>query len=156
MISDHASVTNDFLFFRGFELTRGSEFDKVITFAGAESEVEYCELDRFNIEHRLSGEIVTINSAGFAYTDSFAGLEDELLASPMAVAIFAHPHVVGYSTNGIWCFDFKRRATPIMLRSVRDIEMGNGEDRKENLLHEYAISSALDAGFRVSTTCASD
>lgn len=156
VISDHADVTNDSLFFRGFELTRSGEYEKVITLAGAESEIKYCEHDRFGVEHRLSGEIVTLNSAGYAYATDFETLERELSPSPMAVAIFAHPHVVGYSTNGIWDFDYKRRATPALLHAVRGIEMGNGADRNENLLHEYAISAALDAGFRVSTTCASD
>lgn len=156
VISDHAEVTNDALFFRGFELTRGGEYDNVITLAGAESEILYCEYDRFGIKHRLSGEMVTLNSAGYTCSTDFETLERELSPSPAPVAIFAHPHVVGYSTNGIWDFDYKRRATPALLRAVRGIEMGNGADRGENLLHEYAISAALDAGFRVSTTCASD
>ncbi len=43
-----------------------------------------------------------------------------------------------------------------MLAMMRGIEMGNGADRKENLLHEYAYSAALDASFRLSTTCSSD
>jgi len=156
VISDHASVTNDYLFFHGFELSRGACNEKPIIFAGAESEVEYCEEDRLGVLKRLSGEIVTINSAGYAYALSWEDFEKELHTSPKAVAIFAHPHVVGYSTNGIWDFNFKKINTPTLLRVIRGIEMGNGEDRKENLLHEYAISAALDAGFRVSTTCASD
>lgn len=43
-----------------------------------------------------------------------------------------------------------------MKKIIRGIELGNGEDRKENLLHEYAYSAALDAGFKVSPTCSSD
>ena len=156
VISDHAELLNDYIFFHGFALTREGEYNNVITFAGAESEIVYTERDRLGIEHRLSGEIVTINSAGYAFSKDFSTLEKELSTSPMPIAIFAHPHVIGYSTNGIWCFDFKRRSTPEMLRVVRGIEMGNGNDRGENLLHEYAISSALDAGFRVSTTCSTD
>lgn len=156
VISDHAEVTNDYLFFRGIALTREGGYNNVITLAGAESEITYTERDRFDILHRMSGEIVTLNSAGYAFTNDFSKLEEELSSSPEPIAIFAHPHVIGYSTNGIWCFDFKRRATPEMLRIIRGIEMGSGDDAKENLLHEYAISAALDAGFRVSTTCSSD
>ena len=156
VISDHAGVTNDYDFFRGFVLTREEGEGNVIVFAGAESEITYAEPDRLGVLHRLSGEIVTVNSAGYADVRCWDDFERELSYSPKPIAIFAHPHVVGFSTNGIWNFNYKRNNTPEMLRVVRGIEMGNGADRKENLLHEYAISAALDAGFRVSTTCASD
>lgn len=158
VISDHAGVTNDRDFFRGFELTRDTkpENDGVIVFAGAESEVTYTEHDRLGILHRLSGEIVTINSAGYSDCKSWEEFYSDMSYSPRAIAIFAHPHVVGFSTNGIWNFDFMRNNTPRMLEMARGIEMGNGADRKENLLHEYAYSAALDAGFRLSTTCGSD
>ena len=158
VISDHAGVTNDYDFYRGFTLTRDApdSDDGVIVFAGAESEITYTELDRLGVLHRLSGEIVTINSAGYSDVKSWNDFYSDMEYSPRAIAIFAHPHVVGFSTNGIWNFNFKRNNTPRMLELMRGIEMGNGEDRKENLLHEYAYSAALDAGFRVSTTCASD
>lgn len=158
VISDHAGVTNDYDFFRGFQLVRDekSNDDGVIVFAGAESEITYTEHDRLDVLHRLSGEIVTINSAGYSDCHSWDEFYRDMSYSPRAVAIFAHPHVVGFSTNGIWNFNFMKNNTPRMLEMARGIEMGNGEDRKENLLHEYAYSAALDAGFRVSTTCGSD
>ncbi len=156
VISDHAGVTNDYDFFRGFEISRDAENQNVIVFAGAESEITYTEEDRFDILHRLSGEIVTINSAGYCDVANFTEFSRGMEASPRAIAIFAHPHVVGFSTNGIWNFNFRRNNTPELLRIARGVEMGNGADRKENLLHEYAFSAALDAGFRVSTTCSSD
>ena len=158
VISDHAGVTNDLDFFRGFELTRDGkpEGEGVIVFAGAESEVTHTETDRLGVLHRLSGEIVTINSAGYSDSKSWEEFYGDMSYSPRAIAIFAHPHVVGFSTNGIWNFDFMKNNTPRMLEIARGIEMGNGADRKENLLHEYAYSAALDAGFRVSTTCGSD
>lgn len=154
VISDHASVTNDADFFLGFELAGDAK--KPIIFAGAESEVTYEERDRFGVMHRKSGEIVTLMTAGYTEAATFADFEDCIKVSEYGIGIFAHPHVVGYSTNGIWDFDFGRRSTPFMLRLMKGVEMGNGEDRKENLLHEYAYSAALDAGFHVSTTCASD
>lgn len=158
VISDHAGVTNDYDFFRGFELTRDGkpEDEGVIVFAGAESEITYAECDRLGILHRLSGEIVTVNSAGYSDVRSWEDFYRDMSYSPRAIAIFAHPHVVGFSTNGIWNFNFMKNNTPRMLEMARGIEMGNGADRKENLLHEYAYSAALDAGFRVSTTCSSD
>jgi len=156
VISDHAGVTNDRDFFRGFVECEKREPMNLILFPGAESEITYTERDRFDILHRKSGEIVTFNSAGYGDTRSWEEFYQEMSYSPMATAIFAHPHVVGFSTNGIWHFDFRRRNNPFMLGLMRGIEMGNGADRKENLLHEYAYSEALDAGFRLSTTCASD
>ncbi len=156
VISDHACVTNDYDFFRGFCLAREPEKTNVITFAGAESEVVYTEPDRFGILHRLSGEMITVNSAGYACENSWEEFYPHFAPSPKAVGIFAHPHILGFSTNGIWNFNYNRINTKELLFMVRGIEMGNGGDRKENLLHEYALSSALDAGFRVSTTCSSD
>ena len=157
VISDHAGVTNDHDFYRGFELaTEGGNNDGVIIFAGAESEITYTERDRFDILHRLSGEIVTINSAGYSNTKSWDDFYRDMRYTPDAVAIFAHPHVVGFSTNGIWNFNFAVNNTPRMLEIARGMEMGNGADREENLIHEYAYHTALDAGFRLSTTCGSD
>ena len=156
VISDHAGVTNDRDFFRGFVECEKREPMNLTLFPGAESEVMYTERDRFGILHRKSGEIVTFNSAGYTDMPTWDDFYREMSCSPLATAIFAHPHVVGFSTNGIWHFDFKRRNNPFMLGLMRGIEMGNGADRKENLLHEYAYSEALDAGFRVSTTCSSD
>lgn len=154
VISDHGCVTNDYDFYRGFCLA--GSCDHPIVFAGAESEIGYTERDRLNVVHRHSGEIVTFMSAGYGSVKTWAALEHEMSYSYSPVAIFAHPHVVGFSTNGIWNFDFMKHNTPMMKKVIRGIEMGNGKDRKENLLHEYAYSAALDAGFKVSPTCSSD
>ena len=154
VISDHAGVTNDRDFWRGFDLTEGTA---PIIFAGAESEVNYKETNRFGIVERKSGEIVTMMSAGYVDSDdSYEPFEREMRYSKGAFAIFAHPHVVGFSTKGIWNFDYPSRTSPLMLSLMRGIEMGNGADMKENMLHEYAYPAALDAGFRVSPTCSSD
>lgn len=155
VISDHAGVTNDVDFFRGFAIASESD-DGPVIFAGAESEVMFAEVDRLGVLHRNSGEMVTFMSTGYGEVKTWDEFYSLMAASPKPVGIFAHPHVVGFSTNGIWCFRFPERANPLMLRMMRGVEMGNGADRKENLLHEYALSAALDAGFRVSTTCSSD
>lgn len=154
VITDHADVTNDYDFFRGFFLAEGC--NSPIILAGAESEIMYTERDRLNILHRHSGELVSLMSAGYIHCDTYDEFEREISLSPAPIGIFAHPHVVGYSTRGIWNFDFANHNTETMLHIMRGIEMGNGGDNKENLLHEYAYSQALDAGFRVSVTCSSD
>lgn len=154
VITDHADVTNDYDFFRGFSLVE--DCSSPVIFAGAESEIMYTENDRLGILHRHSGELVSLMSAGYIHCDTYDEFEREISLSPAPIGIFAHPHVVGYSTRGIWNFDFAKHATEKMLHIMRGIETGNGGDNKENLLHEYAYSQALDAGFKVSVTQSSD
>ena len=154
VITDHADVTNDYDFFRGFPLAE--DCTSPVIFAGAESEIMYTENDRLGILHRHSGELVTLMSAGYIHCDTYEEFENAISRSPEPIGIFAHPHVVGYSTRGIWNFDFAKHATEKMLHLMRGIETGNGGDNKENLLHEYAYSQALDAGFKVSVTQSSD
>ena len=154
VITDHTDVTNDYDFFRGFCLVE--DCSSPVIFAGAESEIMYTENDRLGILHRHSGELVSLMSAGYIHCDTYDEFEREITLSPAPIGIFAHPHVVGYSTKGIWNFDFAKHNTKTMLHLMRGIETGNGGDNKENLLHEYAYSQALDAGFRVSVTQSSD
>lgn len=89
VISDHACVTNDYDFYRGFCLA--DNCDHPIIFAGAESEISYTEYDRLNILHRHSGEIVTFMSAGYGSVKTWEELENEMSYSYSPVAIFAHP-----------------------------------------------------------------
>ena len=154
VITDHADVTNDHDFFRGFVLAEDCKSPFI--FAGAESEIMYTENDRYDIIHRHSGELVTLMSAGYINCKTYEEFEREILLSPEPIGIFAHPHVVGYSTKGIWNFDFAHHNTDNMLHIMRGVELGNGGDNKENMLHEYAYSQALDAGFKVSVTQSSD
>lgn len=156
VVSDHAGVINDTDFFRGFVADEISEPKDVIILPGAESEVGHIEYDRLGIKHRMSGEIVTLNAAGYIDTRTWQEFEDTFKTSPEPVCIFAHPIVSGSSTPGIWDFDFRNRNTPEMLRIMRGVELGTGKDEDECLIYEYAYSDALDAGFRVSTTCSSD
>lgn len=156
VISDHAVVVNDTDFFRGFTEYEKAQPMCAVIFPGAESEITYTEVDRFGILRRKSGEIVTFNSAGYAYAESFDEFTDAFEASPSPVGIFAHPQTVGFSTKGIWDFAYHKNNTDKMLRIIRGVEMGDGSLRKENLIHELSYSVALDQGFKVSTTCSSD
>lgn len=156
VISDHASTTNDTDFFRGFTAVENAEPMDTVILPGSESEAVIREHDRFGILHQNGGEIVTLNTAGYGSRTCWEDFEQIYEGSPMPVAIFAHPQVIGYSTPGMWNFQFKRNNRPEMLRVIRGIEMGDGAEARQNLIHEYAYSDALDAGFRVSTTCSSD
>ena len=156
VISDHAQVVNDTDFFRGFTEYEKAEPMCAVIFPGAESEVKITELDRFGVERRKSGEIVTFGAAGYAFASSWDEFTDAFESSPEPVGIFAHPQIIGYSTRGIWDFDYEKNCTEKMLRIIRGIEMGDGSHRNENLIHELAFSRALDSGFKVSTTSSSD
>ncbi len=157
IISDHASILDHTEFFRDFtEVEKAQPTSSVIFFAGCEAEATIREEDRFGITHKNSGEIVTINAAGYSNPTKWQVFYDGVADSPEAVGIFAHPQVVGFSTPGIWNFCFHKNNTPEMLRLMRGVEMGDGSERQQNLIHEYAYSVALDNGFRVSTTCSSD
>lgn len=157
VISDHAGTINDRDFFRGFIAEEEAQPMEWVVFPGSEAEIMCVESDRFGVSRRHSGEIVTFNAAGYGEVPDWETyMKDVTADSPLPVAIFAHPHVVGYSTKGVWNFQFEKRNYPEMLRVIRGVELGNGGDRGENLLHEYAYSNALDNGFRVSVTCSSD
>ena len=56
----------------------------------------------------------------------------------------------------VWNFSLEKNNTPALRRMVKLVEVGNGGDRKSNLINEYVYSVALDNGFRVSTCCSSD
>lgn len=156
VFSDHACILDNTEFFRGFIEADKAEESGVIFFAGCEAEATIREDDRFGITHKHSGEIVTINSAGYANPTSWQPFYDSFALAPEPIGIFAHPQVIGFSTPGIWNFCFEKNNTPEMLRLIRGIEMGDGSERQQNLIHEYAYSVALDNGFKVSTTCSSD
>ena len=156
VISDHAGVLNDIDFFRGFVADEQSEPKSVVILPGAESEITYVITDRFGIKRRLSGEVVTLNAENYVPKKSWQEFEEAFSKTPEPIGIFAHPNITGFSTPGIWNFDFSHHNTEEMRRIMRGIELGSGEDKDECLIYEYAYSDALDAGFKVSPTCASD
>ncbi len=154
VISDHAGTINDTDFFKDFVYDEESQPRDVVLFPGAESEIMYEEFDRFGMKHRNSGEIVTFNSASYGEVPNWEEFVETFRESPLPVAIFAHPQVLGFSTKCIWDFAFHKNNTPEMLRAIRGVEMGRGTGN--SLLYEHSYSVALDNGFRVSTTCSSD
>ena len=156
IFSDHACILDNTEFYRGFIEADKAEESGVIFFAGCEAEATVREDDRFGITHKHSGEIVLINAAGYSNPTKWQLFYDSFAASPEPIGIFAHPQVIGFSTPGVWNFCFEKNNTPEMLRLIRGVEMGDGSERQQNLIHEYSYSMALDNGFKVSTTCSSD
>ena len=156
VISDHGGTINDTDFFRGFCEVENAEPMDIVIFPGCEAEAVIREKDRFGILHQNGGEMVVFNTAGYGARYTWEEYRELFADSPLPVAIFAHPQAIGFSTPGIWNFNFKKNNNPEMLHMMRGVEMGDGSERQQNLIHEYAYSDALDAGFRVSTTCSSD
>ena len=158
VVSDHGDVLTKRDFFRGFCDAKAAEPMDVVIFPGSESEATVIERDRFGFGRKNSGEIVVLNSAGYSAAHTWQEFYDDFASSPLPVATFAHPQVVGCGEvgGGIWNFKYSENNTPEMLRMMRLVEMGNGGDKSSNLIQEYAYSQALDAGFKVSVSCSSD
>ena len=155
--SDHASVITDEYFFRCF-----SEHEKMrdrirpIVFPSCESEIMYVDEDRYGVPYRYSGELLTINADNYSYSNTFEEFFYNMKGNPQAIGIYAHPHVIGGSTRGIWNYRPRQYHPAPLVSLVKGVEVLGCPQGRENLIHEYVYSEALDAGMRVSTTCGSD
>ena len=156
VISDHADVTNNRDFFRGFTDVELAQPMDTIVLPGSESEVTVIEEDRYGLTHKNAGEIVTVNANNLAAVRSWQDFYDAFENAPYAVMVLAHPQTVGWDKNGIWNFSLHKNNAPIFKKLLRGVEMGNGTSRGATVLHEHYYSVALDNGFKVSVTCASD
>lgn len=156
VISDHAELLTGKEFFRGYWDAFSMEESGPVVFPGSEAEVTPLWKDRYGVEHKLGGELVVINTDSYASTWSWSDFFRRYQTSPFAVGILAHPQMVGISMKGIWNFALDQNRTPELLKLLRGVEMGDGSSRESNLINEYTYSTALDNGFRVSTTCSSD
>ena len=156
VISDHGDVLCDREFLRGFiDADRFGHSDTVI-FPGSESEATFLRQDRFGTLHKHSGEVVVMNSVNYSAAETWEEFVEDHLSSPLPLAVFAHPQVVGGGETGLWNNEYARNYGRGLERIIRMVEMGNGQNREENLIHERSYPDALDAGFFVSCTCSSD
>ncbi len=157
VISDHGDVLCEKEFLKGFiDAERIEPIDTVI-FPGSESEANVYVTDRFGTIHKHSGEVVMINTMGYSGSVEWDGFLLDHKESPAPVGVFAHPQVVGSDGSlGLWNNDYARIKDNGLDRFMRLVEIGNGEDRGENLIHEYSYTDALDAGFKVSVSVGSD
>lgn len=156
VLSDHASTTNDRDFFRGFAEARKEESSDAVILPGSEAEVTVIEEDRFGIPFKNSGEIVCVNSSQYRSTHSWEDFYKAMSEAPYAVGVLAHPYIAGHVVKGVWNFSLHKNNGPEMCHLIKGIESGNGGLRHANPINEYMYSLALDNGFRVSLTCASD
>lgn len=156
VISDHAVTTNDRDFLLGFTENERMQPAPVEIFPGAECEITVVETDRFGIPYKNAGEIVVVNSGAYSYTCSWEAFFAAMARSPFAVGVLAHPLATGFSTKGHWNFNLDKNNSPAFRALIKGVEMGDGEIRHANGVHEGVYSSALDNGFKVSVTCSSD
>ena len=157
VMTDHSETIDLENFFRAFtEYEERRDGIEPIVYAGCENEIMYTEEDRFGREHRLSGELVAINSASFCQANTYPEFFHAFKNNPYAIGIFAHPHVIGVSTRGVWDYQPRLNHPKELTSLIKYVEVFNSPAGYDNMLNEYVYSEALDAGYRVSTTCGSD
>ena len=157
VMTDHSVTINLESFFRNFtEYEDMKEEMEPIVYAGCENEIMYSEKDRFGRLHRISGELVAINSTSFSQANTYPEFFFVFENNPYAIGIFAHPHVVGISTKGVWNYRPRLNNPKELTELIKYVEVLNSPHNDANLLNEYVYSEALDGGYRVSTTLGSD
>ena len=159
VITDHSETIDLENYFRGFteyELQKDSM--SAILYPGCENEIMYHEADRFGWKHRVSGELIVLNADNFCQANTFPEFHWAFKDCPYPIGIFAHPHIIGISTMGIWDYKPRYRNVKEFRKLIKYIEVLNSPilGLGENIIHEYVYSDALDAGYRVSTSCGSD
>ena len=155
VVSDHASCLNARDYFRGFADAEGFS-EKMVFFPGSEGQVTIRENDRYGIEHMHGGEILIFNADTAVNAHSWDAFFDELKNSPFAFCGYPHPQIIGSSVKGVWDFRHRENNSPRFTNLFRFVEMGDGTGTCSNPVNEYIYSAALDEGFHVSPTCASD
>lgn len=157
VMTDHSETIDLENFFKNFtEYELMSEDMEPIVYPGCENEIMYTELDRFGKRHRLSGELITLNASSFNQANTYPEFFFAFENNPYAIGIFAHPHVVGISTKGVWNYRPRLNNPKELTDLIKYVEVLNSPRHDANLLNEYVYSEALDGGYRVSTTLGSD
>lgn len=157
VLSDHSSVMGGgYEFVRGFLAEEAARPTSPIIFPGAESAIMKIEPNRLGVDCRHGGEIVSINADNHVRAKEWGDFLDAYKTSAEPILIFAHP-LTDSPIYGCADFQFEKICRyPELLRMIKCIEMGNGNPIKANVLHEYAYTRALDAGFRLTVSCGSD
>ena len=157
VISDHSAALSEKEFFENFLMVDREQGDmRTVMFPGCENEVIVKEIDRFGIENKKGGEIVSFNCQDYKESNSWEEFFEKVAGEPFAVCTLAHPQIVGFSVPGVWDFSLYKNNSDILKKAIKLIETGDGSNRQSNLINEFIYSVALDNGFKVSTTCSSD
>ena len=157
VISDHSIVMGyGYEFMQAFLLEEASRPMGPVLFPGSESGNTVIAENRFGFKSNYGGELVVINADNHVNAFDWKEFTDAFNTSVEPILIFAHPQADSIK-YGNWNFRFERISKiPELHRMAKGIEMGNGVAIKANILHEYSFIRALDAGFKITTTCGSD
>lgn len=157
VITDHSVVMGyGYEFMRAFLTEEKMRPMGPILFPGSESGVTLIGKNRFGLDTNNGGELVVINADNHVNAFCWNDFLEAFKTSVDPILIFAHPQLDSIK-YGNWNFQFEKISDiPQLLKMAKGMEMGNGIAIKANLLHEYSFSRALDAGFKISTTCGSD
>lgn len=151
VMTDHADVSSNYEYFRCYTTAEEAEPMRTVLFPGCESDNIIMKNDMVGREYRAAGEVVIINAD---YNKTLYGWDDLVETykqAPCPIGIFAHP------VQARWRFEFERYGhNKDIVNFMRFVEMGDGTDTSCRVLHEHALSEALDAGFRVTSSCSSD
>lgn len=157
VVTDHAGLMDDHDFFRSFVSAEELSDEGLVVFGGAESQVNLYEKDFYGLSHKNAGEVITLNADNYVDAPDWEIFFSRMKENEDAVFSFAHPQVVGWDENGIWCFDPENKGTDLMKKRFCLTEMGTGDDNGgSNMIHEWMYSLFLDCGFHVSPVSCSD
>ena len=151
VMTDHGDVSTQYEYFRCYTTVEDAEPMNTVMFPGCESDNIIMKTDMEGREYRAAGEVIVINGDSNKSAYGWEDLVSTFKDAPCPIGIFAHP------VQASWEFEFERHGKdPEITKLMRCVEMGDGRDTNCRILHEYALSSALDAGFRVTSSCGSD
>ncbi len=151
VMTDHADVNNQYEYFRCYALAEEAEPMNTVMFPGCESDNIIMKTDMEGRQYRAAGEVIVLNADQNKVAHGWDDLLSAYKEAPCPIGIFAHP------VQASWQFEFERHGQdPEIVSLMRCVEMGDGTDSSCRVMHEYALSAALDAGFRVTSSCGSD
>lgn len=157
VMTDHSVVMGGgYEFVRAFLAEEAARPMSTVMFPGAEAAATWKEDNRLGLTCQIGGEVVVVNADNHKGARSWEQFFEAYKTSVLPILVFAHPQVEGYP-QGSWNFQFEKICRhPRLIEMAKGMEMGNGVAIKANVLHEYSLSRALDAGFKITTTCGSD
>ena len=151
VMTDHGDVSDQYEYFRCYTAVEEAGPMRTVMFPGCESDNIIMKTDMAGREYRAAGEVIVLNGDSNKHAYGWEDLISAFKDSPCPIGIFAHP------IQADWKFEFERHGNdPEIVKLMRCVEIGDGTDTNCRVLHEYALSAALDAGFRVTSSCGSD
>lgn len=155
-ISDHAELEDDDEFFHTFDAADQYQSEEFTAFAGCESQLDLLTANSIGNVQNNGGEIVTLNTEGYAYASSWEQFWEQIGTNKLGYASIAHPQILGYDVPGVWNgFDLEHATCERSLHLIHGIEALN-EVGDCNLINDRVYTLALDCGYKAAPIGASD